>query len=431
MKDVLVLGAGSAGFYAALMCASKGLDVALIEKEGLGGTGFRFGALPVKILLDGIRENPGISFEELQEDFRKKMDEVRRKLEADLKEAGAEIILGEGCFVGRNAILVNRKVLEAKNIVIATGSRPANFPKVSYGNRILTHKEALALDRLPKDLLILGANVEGIEFAAIFARLGVKVTVVDMEDAILPGNDWDLKAPIIDMLKSLKVEFVTGCKVTGVSESQEGAEVTVVTGEKLKAERCLVCLSRLPNIPKGADDIGLEYDHEGIKVDQNFLTNVENVYAVGDVNGQCLMGSVAISQGIRAALHILGQQDTTKGASYEGLARAIFTIPEIAGAGLQEWELKEKGINYQVTRHPFSRTWRGISKGYNDGFVKILADDVGRILGIWMVGRDVSEMVGLLDVLLKRELSVGEILNSFFVHPSLSEALLDAALKLI
>lgn len=431
MKDVLVLGCGCAGYYTALLCASKGLDVALVEKEALGGTGFRFGALPVKMLLDGIKDDPHMSFDELLEDYRGKMAELQKKLESDLKESGVSIVFGEGHFVGKDAFQVQDKVIKAKNIVIATGSRPVNISKVPYGNRILTHKEALAMERLPKDMLILGANVEGIEFATIFAHFGVKVTLVDMVDEILQGNDEDLRQPVIDGLKSLNVDFVTGIKVSEVDESQDGAVVMLETGEKLKAEKCLVCLSRLPNIPKGAADVGIEYDEVGIKVDHNFQTGVKNIYAVGDVNGMCLMGSAAINQGIAAALHILGRKDSLEDISYEGIPRAIFTIPEIAGAGLQEWELKEKGIKYKATRIDLAKTWRGISRRYKDGFVKVLTDKENKLQGIWMVGRDVSELVGMHGILLKEELCAHKILSSFFVHPSLSEALLDASLRLI
>lgn len=430
MADVMVLGGGSAGFYTALLCASNGLDVTLVEKESLGGTGFRYGALPIKILLDGIRQNPCIYFEKLLEDYCVKMADVQNKLETDLKEAGVRVVFGEGHFVQKDEVKVGDKIIKAKYIVIATGSRPDNIFKTSYGNNILTHKEALFMDQLPNDLVILGGNVEGIEFATLFAQLGVKVTVIEMMDEILPGNDEDLREPIIDMLKALNVDFVTGRKVTEVNESRDGAVIALQTGEKLDAGKCLVCLSRLPNIPKGADEIGIEYDKDGITVDPNFLTSVPNVYAVGDVNGRCLMGSAAINQGISVGMHILGRKVSLENTGYEGIPRAIFTIPEIAGAGLQEWELKQKDIKYKVVKRQFAETWRGISKGYRDGFIKVLVDDKNRLKGIWMVGREVSDLVGPLDILLKQQPDAEDIINSLFVHPSLSEALIDALLKL-
>lgn len=430
MVDVLVLGSGSAGYYTALLCALNGLHVTLVEKEALGGTGFGYGALPVKILLDSIKENPNISFQQLLEDYGIKLAAVQNKLESDLKGAGVKIVYGEGQFVERDAVKVQDNIIKAKNIVIATGSRPAHISDVPCGNHILTHKEALFLDRLPKDMIILGGNVEGIEFAALFAKFGVKVSVIEMFDEILPGNDTDLKRPVIDMLKALNVNFSTGNKVVEIEESQDGAVITLQTGKKLTGEKCLVCLSRLPNIPKGAGDIGIEYGKEGIAVDHNFLTSVPKVYAVGDVNGKCLMGSAAINQGISAALHILGRKAFLKDISYEGIPRAIFTTPEIAGVGLQEWELQQKGIQYKVIKNEFSKTWRGISKGYKEGFIKVLVDGQNKLQGIWMVGRNVSELVGFLDILLKEKLSVDQILNSLFVHPSLSEGFLDALLKL-
>ncbi|NLZ53437.1 MAG: NAD(P)/FAD-dependent oxidoreductase [Thermoanaerobacteraceae bacterium] len=430
MKDVLVLGSGPAGFYTAVLCASNGLDVTLVEKEDLGGTGFRFGALPVKILLDGIKQNPLISYKQLLEDYHVKMADVQNKLESDLKEAGVSLVFGEGLFMQKDTVKVKDKIIKAKNIVIATGSRPANISKTAYKTNILTHKEALFMDRLPNDIIILGGNVEGIEFATFFARFGVKVTVIEMLEEVLPGNDIDLKQAVIDMLNSLNVGFFTGNKVVELDETTYGAVITLQTGKKLTAEKCLVCLSRLPNIPKGAGDIGIKYGKEGIAVDQNFLTSVPNVYAVGDVNGSCLMGSAAINQGISTALHILGREASFRNTSYEGIPRAMFVIPEIAGVGLQEWELQQKGIKYKAIKHQFARTWRGISKGYKDGFIKVLVDDKNKLQGIWMVGKDASELVGPLGILLKQKLGADNILNGLFVHPSLSEALLDALLKL-
>lgn len=430
MKDVLVLGSGPAGFYTAVLCASNGLDVTLVEKEDLGGTGFRFGALPVKILLDGIKQNPLISFKQLLEDYHVKMTDVQNKLKSDLKEAGVSLAFGEGHLMQKDQVKVEDKIIKAKYIVIATGSRPDDIFKTPYGNNVLTHKEVLSMARHPNDVIILGGNVEGIEFAALFAQLGVKVTVIEMMDEILPGNDEDLREPVIEMLKVLNVDFITGNKVTEVNESQDGSIVTLQTGKKFKAEKCLVCLSRLPNIPKGAGDIGIKYGKEGIAVDQNFLTSVPNVYAVGDVNGRCLMGSAAINQGISAASHILGRKGLLENTGYEGIPRAIFTIPEIAGAGLQECELQQKGIKYKAIKHQFAQTWRGISKGHKDGFIKVLVDEQNKLQGIWMVGRDVSELVGPLGILLNQKVGVANILNSLFVHPSLSEALLDALLKL-
>jgi dihydrolipoamide dehydrogenase len=430
MKDVLVLGSGPAGYYAATLCAQKGLEVTLVEKEELGGTGFRIGALPAKILLDGIKQNPFISYEDLLKDYHMKMIAVQNKLKSDLEQAGVNLILGEGHFIQKDAIRVKDQIIKAKKIIIATGSRPSDPLGAIYGNNILTHREALFTDRLPKDIIILGANVEGIEFATLYSRFGVKVTVIEMVEDVLPGNDSDLRQPVIDILKSFNVDFLTGKKVIQLHENYDSAVITLQNGKKLTAEKCLVCLSRVPNIPRGAGDIGIEYDETGIVVDENYITGVPNIYAVGDVNGRCLMGSVAINQGISAALHILGREASTQNTSYEGLPRAIFTIPEIAGVGLQGWELEQKGIKYRIEKQQFTQTWRGISRGYTGGFIKVLVDDDDKLQGIWMVGRDVSELVGTLGILLKQKVNIDLIINSLFVHPSLSEALLDALLKL-
>lgn len=295
---------------------------------------------------------------------------------------------------------------------------------------VMTHREALSLKNLPKDIIIIGANVEGIEFATLFSKYGIKVTAVEMMQDILSGNDDDLKKPVIDGLKKLDVNFITGEEIVKLEENNDKVVVTLRSGKTATAEKCLICTSRVPNIPKGASDIGIEYESLGIKTDDCFITCVPNIYAVGDVNGKCLMANAAINQGIVAALKILNKKVQTRKNNYEGIPRAIFTIQEIAGVGLQEWELREKGIKYKIAKQQLVSTWRGISKGYTDGFIKVLVDNEDRLQGVWMVGRDASELVGNLDILLNQKVSAGLIKNSLFVHPSLSEALLDALIKL-
>ena len=209
-----------------------------------------------------------------------------------------------------------------------------------------------------------------------------------MED-ILPGNDCDLKQPVIDMLKSFNVDFLTGEEVIKLSETDDNSIIALQSGKKLTAEKCLVCISRVPNIPRGAGDIGIEYDEMGIVVDENFITGVPNIYAVGDVNGRCLMGSVAINQGISAALHILGKRVPIQYSSYEGLPRAIFTIPEIAGRssgmGAREQGIKYKSQNINLPKlgEEYPRVTRMVSD-------KVLVDGNDKLQGIWMVGKNAA-----------------------------------------
>lgn len=240
-------------------------------------------------------------------------------------------------------------------------------------------------------------------------------------------NDEELVKPIEDNLKKRKVEIIkgNGAKKTYIKGSK--VKVVLEDGQVLEGDKVLVTLSRRPSYPKGIDKLNIDKDDFKIKVDENLRTNVKHIYAIGDINGILGLASGAIQQGIAVSDNILYNKPVTM--NYNSLPRAVYTLPEMAGAGYQEKDLVQEGIDYIKGYSYFSNTWRGWAKNIEEGFLKVLIDKEGIILGIWMVGENVSEYIGLLGVLLEKNISVEDVKNNLIIHPSLWEALLDAILN--
>ncbi|MCC5910202.1 MAG: NAD(P)/FAD-dependent oxidoreductase [Clostridiaceae bacterium] len=436
--DVLVIGGGPAGYYCALHCSRGGLKVALVEKEKLGGTGLRWGCLPVKKALDYVKSikslkklsiTPKENFRETMiGTFAKKMLGIEEKMESNLKEHNIDLYFGGGKFVDENTYVIETNIIKAKNIVIATGTEACSLKNIKKNETtIITHKEAIDFENLPSKVIIVGGNVEGCEFASLYAELGVEVVLIEKENSLLKGNDADLVAPLESYLMEKGVEIYKGFGATEVVEEKSGVKVTLEDGREVEGEKILITMGRKPNFPDGIEKLNLAIEKDKIVVDSNLKTNIPNIYAIGDINGILGMAHVAIQQGIAVANHILYNKMVIM--NYEVLPRAIFTIPEIAGAGAQEDELVHKNIFYKKGYFSFSDTWRGFSKGMEDGFVKVLIGKDNRVLGVWMVGEEASELVGLLGVLLHNQVTTDEIINNLTVHPSLSEAFMEAILN--
>lgn len=437
--DVVVIGGGPAGYYCALQCSKGGLRVALIEKEELGGTGLRWGCLPVKKILDDCKALNKLKIEIddlykglLSKDigsYKEKMVVVEEKMKQRLVEAKVDIYFGEGIFLDSHSYQVEEDVFKANHIVIATGTSPCGFEGFEVnGETIITHKEAVSLTNLPETMIIIGGNVEGCEFASLFAEFGVKVYLVEKQQEILQGNDQDLIEPLEAYLLNQGVEILKGVGAKTVEHHKDSSATVILDNNRsLKAEKILVTGGRKPNFPNGVEVLGLQVEKDRIIVDTDLKTNISNIYAIGDINGILGMAHVAIQQGIAVADAILSQKKVSM--QYRELPRAIFTIPEIAGTGYQEFELLEEGIPYKKGICKLSDTWRGFSKDITEGFVKVLVGKNDKLLGVWMVGDDVSEYVGLMGILIHREITLAEIKSSLMVHPSLAEAVLEAILN--
>ena len=401
LYDVLILGGGLAGYYSGRTLARGGKTVALVEKETLGGTGLRWGALPVKRVLDSLkRRDMGFI-----STWDKDLDLLGHRIRMNLIAEGVDLYFGDGEFIDSRSYRIGDRVLEGRYIIIATGTRPTSIEGIPVdGRHIITHMEAIDLNPIPESIIILGGNVEGVEFASLYGQMGIGVTLVEEEDVLLMGNDEDLVFPIEDSLRASGVDIIKGNRAKQGWIDDGRVKISLEDGRVIEADKALVTLLREANIPKGMEKLNIGLRGNRIAVDENLATGQGHVFAIGDINGIMEMGHVAIYQGIQVARHIL--YDLPIDITYKELPRAIFTLPEMAGVGKQEWELKRP---YRVGYSYFKDSWRGWAKGIEDGFVKIIVDKSGLILGIWMVGRDVSEYIGLLGVLIHKKVTIADI----------------------
>lgn len=439
--DVLIIGGGPAGYYCGMYCSKGGLKVALVEKEKLGGTGLRWGCLPVKKILDNLKTlhrfkkltHDALSREIKEKvllDNDKEMIKIEEWMSRNLKERRVDLYFGEGAFLDPHTYVVKEKQIKAKYIVIATGTSPDGIKGIEIdGKSIITHKEAVNLTELPESIMIIGGNVEGCEFATLFAELGVKVVVVEKEKLLLQGYDRDLLQPLEAYFRKQDVTLYVGVGAKKIKGCQ-GKVVNIVLEDdrEIHVEKVLVTGARKPNFPIGLAEVGVQLEKDRIIVDKNLRTTVPNIYAIGDINGIQGMAHAAIQQGIAVAEKILFNKEVAM--TYHNLPRGIFTVPEIAGAGYQEFELVAKGISYRKGICNFADTWRGFSKNIQEGFVKVLVGKDDKLLGLWMVGEDVSEYIGLMGVLIHKEVTVKDIKENLMIHPTLNEAVLEAVLNL-
>lgn len=421
---MLVLGSGPAGFYSALSCGRSGFKTALVERDIPGGTGLATGCLPVKMILDRIKllREAGVPerLPQVLSQNRETMSPLGPLMNSRLISAGVELYRGEGVFLSPHKFKVDNTILSARFIILATGTEPGSLPGLSHHPNCISHKEAVLLSQAPDSLTIVGGDVEGIEFASLFSELGTSVTVLEQQSEILPGYDRDLVQPIADRLKDNGVSFKMDTRVTG---SGEKGELLTESQSINPHGPVLITGIRRPSIPEGLSAAGVECLKDRIPADGSLRTNVPHIFAVGDINGLLGMGSAAVQQGMQMGEFLKDSTPIT--LNQGGLPRAVFSLPEIAGAGLQEKELIAAGTPYGVGRFPFHNTWRGMGK-WKTGFVKVLVTDKERLAGIWMSGQTVSETAGFCGPVLNAGMELSSLRKNLMIHPVLGEAVLEA-----
>lgn len=410
----------------------------MIEKDKLGGVGLRTGCLPVKKYLDTIRdvrisrklmENKILKGEILLENIytsvRNDLYKIEDMIENELKTLNVDIYIGDGEFVNKNQFKINDMILEFDQCVIATGTSPSGFSDIFIDEDvILSHIGAINLYDLPKELCIIGADVEGIEFASMFSSLGVKVTVIEMENEILKGNDEDLKRLTINYLKDHDAAFILGREVKDMNIVNDRAQI-FLEDEEIYFDKVLITGIRRPNIPKGLKEIDVHMEASHIPVNGCFKTNVDHIFAIGDINGILGMAHIAINQGIELSEYL--KNNSMPKRNYKALPRAIYTVYEIAGAGYQEYELESK--EYKAEKIYFKDIFRGFSKGIDRGFLKILADQHNKIIGLWISCENASDLIGDIGIWIDEELKIEDVKKKLFIHPTLGEGILDGTLK--
>ncbi|MGV8855542.1 MAG: dihydrolipoyl dehydrogenase [Devosia sp.] len=457
--DLTIIGSGPGGYVAAIRAAQLGLKVAVVEKWAThGGTCLNIGCIPSKALLHAseLFEEAGHGFKPLGIDIPAPVlnlpQMMNHKTETVAANVGGVDYLFKKnkitTFQGIGTIAAPGKVrvtpqngaateIETKNIVIASGSVSANLPGIEIDEKkIVTSTGALTLEKVPGKLVVIGAGVIGLELGSVWARLGSQVTVVEYLDRILPGMDSEVARQFQRMLQKQGMEFKLSSKVSGVDKQDDGSlkvNVEPAKGgeaELLDADVVLVAIGRKPYTEGlGLDIVGVALDERGrVRVDGHYKTSVDGIYAIGDVIAGPMLAHKAEDEGIAVAEILSGQAGHV---NYAAIPSVVYTNPEVASVGKTEDELKAEGIEYKIGKFPFSANGRAKAMLATQGFVKILADvDTDRVLGAHIVGKNAGEMIHELVVLMEFSGSAEDLARTTHAHPTLSEAVREAALSL-
>ena len=446
--DLAVLGGGPGGYVAAIRAAKLGVKTMVIEKENLGGVCLNWGCIPTKALyhvaqtIDEIKKADifGINISGWNLDFKKAMDRKdkvivaqRQGLAFHFKKNNVELVKGNGKLISSNKILVtgeNGQEVEviAKNIIIATGSHAANVPPFNLEDEgVIDNIGILSLTAIPESLLIVGGGVIGSEFANIFSTFGSSVTIVEMLPRILSTEDVEVSKVIAKAFGKKGINVFTNSVIEEVKKDKGKFFCKIKGGDEIVADKVLISVGRRPNSTGiGLEEIGVTIDERGfIKADSHLRTNIPNIYAVGDVNGGLQLAHVASDEGKIAAENIAGKDKTM---DYRVIPWAVFTSPEIGTVGLNEEQARSKGINVCFGLFPFSNSGKAFITGETEGFVKVVTDkDSGEILGAQMVGPRCSDLIHEVAVAMKGEMVVDTLVETVHSHPTLSEAVMEAA----
>jgi len=419
--DVVVIGGGPGGYPASISCARHGMKVCLIEEKALGGVCLNQGCIPTKALVQiarkvqpfsamGINSTSSFSWEKILDSLEKEVIlRLRAGISFLLKANGVQVKPGTGIFLEPGRVEVNGQLIKTKNIILATGSKPL-VPALFQGEeRILTSDDIWSLKKLPERLAIIGGGVIGCELACIFSSFGVRVTIYEMCPHLLPGQDEEIVSLLEKSLQEKGIQVKTGKKIESTEEIPE--------------EVILLAIGRTANLSDLADR-GLAVENNGIKVDNQLRTNLDKVYAAGDVNGIYQYAYVATREGLVAASSITGKQETM---DYHCLPVSIFTQPEIGSCGLTENQARTSNIAVKIGRFPFSSLGRAQAERKTTGLVKVVAEaGTLKISGIHIIGEAATELVALATVIVKLGLKINDVEKILFCHPTFAEAVMEA-----
>lgn len=460
--DLVILGGGTGGYVAAIRASQLGLKTAIVEKGKLGGTCLHKGCIPSKALLRSAEvyatakhsENFGVKINGVELDFPKVqerkegiVEQLHKGVQHLMKQGKIDVFAGLGRILGPSifspmpgtiSVEMNNgednAMLIPKNVIVATGSRPRSLPGLEIdGDYVLSSDEALSLEALPKSIIIVGGGVIGIEWASMLSDFDVDVTVVEYADKIVPTEDHEISKEMQRLMKKKGVKIVTSAKVLPESLKKGDGEVTINAEHKgeeksFTAEKILVSVGRQANVEGiGLENTDIKVEKGFIEVNDFFQTKESHIYAIGDVIGGLQLAHVASHEGITAVEHMANENPHP--IDYSLISKCIYSNPEIASVGITEQEAKEKGYNLKVGKFSFRAIGKALVYGESDGFVKIIADkDTEDILGVHMIGPHVTDMIseaGLAKVL---DATPWEIAHTIHPHPSLSEAIGEAAL---
>ena len=454
--DVIFLGGGPAGYVGAIRSAQLGLSTAVIEREGLGGTCVIWGCIPAKALLESaalankIRKAAdfGITTGDVKYDYGVAMKRSRavslqnsKGVEFLFKKHKIAWIKGSGRLGSANTVIVKtadgkeEKHDAKKGVVISTGSRVKGLPQIGLElnkTTVISSDEALILEQAPKSMLIVGAGAVGAEFADVFNAFGTQVTLAEVLPNILPLEDSEASAEVGRSFKKRKIDVVTGAKITGAKVGKTSVKCSIEAGgakQDLEVDVVLVAAGRAPNVEDiGLKEAGVQLTERGfIKINERLETSAKGIYAIGDVAGPPMLAHKGSREGVIVAELLAGQKPHA--LNYGNVPNATYCHPEVASIGLTEQQCKEKKLDYRIGKFPFSASGRARTSGETEGFVKIIRDaKYGEILGAHIVGSHATELIHELVVARENEFTVEEVDLAIHAHPTLAEAVAEAAL---
>jgi dihydrolipoamide dehydrogenase len=445
--EAVVLGSGVGGYVAAIRLGQLGKETILVEKDKIGGVCLNIGCIPSKALIRvaklkaQVEAARQIGFEaaDLKIDFPKVqawkqtvVDKLTSGVEYLCKSHNVQIIKGEGAFRSPNELEVKSssgtEIIETKNTIIATGSRPLDIPGFRFdGKHIIGSTEALELKEIPRDFVIIGGGVTGLEIGTLYAELGSKVTVIEMLDQLLPGVDAELVRIVERSLRRIGVEYHTKSKAKEYRDGKVSAVLEDGREAMFPCDKVLVTVGRRPNSDAiGLDKAGVRTDSHGwIQVDKKLQTNVLGIYSIGDVNGPPLYAHKATKEGIVAAEVIAGMNSE---ADFRAIPWAVFTDPEIASVGLTEAQARERGYDPFVGKFPFTALGRAVLAGETEGYVKIVGDKSSDlVLGVHIVGPEASDLISEAALAIEMGATVEDVALTIHPHPTLPEGIMEAA----
>ncbi len=449
--DIIVIGSGPGGYVTAIRASQLGFKVAVIEKESLGGICLNWGCIPTKALLKSAQvfeyikhaADYGINIKGAEADFGAVIKRSRGVAEGMskgvaflMKKNKIEVIMGTGKVQAGKKVEVTaadgtKSIIEGKHIIIATGARARALPNIPIDEKkVIGYRQAMVLDKQPKSMVVIGSGAIGVEFAYVYAAMGTKVTIVEFMPNIVPVEDEDISKELAKQYKKMGIEIYTSSAVESVDTSGAGCKVSVKTPDgniTIEADIVLSAAGVVANIEGiGLEDVGIATDKGKIVTDEYYQTNIPGYYAIGDCSPGQALAHVASAEGIICVEKIAGQHVSP--LDYNNIPGCTYCSPEIASVGYTEAKAKEAGYEVKVGKFPFTASGKAKAAGHSDGFVKVIFDaKYGEWLGAHMIGANVTEMIAEVVVARKLETTGHEIIKSVHPHPTMSEAIMEAA----
>ena len=449
--DLAVIGGGPGGYVAAIRAAQLGQKVCIVEKEKLGGVCLNWGCIPTKALIKNAEvyslikdsENYGIKVQNISVDFKKNVKRSRdisqrlsKGIEFLMKKNKIKHFNGIGRLKSKNSIEINKNdkvyIVEADKIIIATGARPKTFLDLDFDSEnVISSKDAMLLENPPKDLIIIGSGAIGVEFAYYFNEFGTKVHIVEMMDRILPNEDREVSEEVEKNFERSGIKISKGMKVSKIQSMKNSAKVFLKNAgseKTIKAEKVLLAVGVTGNIDDlGLEDLGIEFETGAIKIDNFNRTNIDNIYAIGDVSGPPWLAHVASAQGHIAAEHSAGFNVSP--IDYSNIPGCTYCQPQVGSLGMTEEKAISSGFKIKVGKFSFQASGKAMAVGDTVGFVKLIFDEkYGELLGAHIVGSEATEMIAELGMAKALEATWDDLSMTIHAHPTLSEAIMEAAM---